>query len=85
VFYLPNGIKVGLVEYQKILIIILKALDGMRFTFWKIPNISNLEFGDLVATILINGRHEHRTGVDIAPFSLTTMSSMLFEKLTWIA
>ncbi len=64
----PDFVKVCLVKHQEKLVLILEALDGVRNTFWKVPDVAKVQLLDLVPAVLVHGRDEDGAGVDDAPF-----------------
>ena len=77
--HLPYFVKVTIVKGQKVLILIVKALNGMCLPSWKIPDISPSKLIHFVLAILIDGRYKHTPGIYDSPFSLC--SSVFYREI----
>jgi hypothetical protein len=67
---LPNLIKVTLVKSKQELILLFKALNSVRSTLGKIPDIAHTKLVNLELTILVYCRDQDFSGVNVAPFGL---------------
>lgn len=68
--FLPNLVKVRIIEDKEVLILILESLNGMRDTLGEVPDVAVVECLYLVPPQLVDGRDEDGTRVDEPPFRL---------------
>lgn len=67
---LPDGVEVPVVEDEQELVLVFEALHRVRGALGEVPDIADLELGNLELPVLVDGRNQDRAGVYIAPFSL---------------
>ena len=65
-----SRIEVAIVKGEQVLVLIVKALNDMRFAFRKVPNITFVESIDFIPPILVDGCYKDLALVDIAPLRL---------------
>lgn len=75
-----DGVKVAIVENEKVLVLILQALNRVSDTLGEVPDIADFESINFILAIFIDGRYNDRAGIDEAPFSLYE-SAMSFKYL----
>jgi hypothetical protein len=66
-----SSIEIPIIESEKILVLVIQTLNGMRLTFGKVPDIAEAKFGDLVAAFFIDGGDEDTAEEDLTPFCHT--------------
>jgi hypothetical protein len=70
----PDAVKVVVVEDEEELVSVLEALDCVRDALGEVPHVAHLEPVNLVLAILVDGRDQDGSGIDIAPFRLRSVS-----------
>lgn len=68
-------VEVAVVKDQKVFVIFSEAVDGVRNTFGKVPDVAIAESLSLHFAVLIDSRDDHLASVYDAPFGLTFVST----------
>lgn len=64
---LPDRVEVSVIESEKILVLVVDALNGMRLALREIPDVSDSKLLDLLLAVLVNGRDDHSTSIHESP------------------
>jgi hypothetical protein len=65
-----RGIKVAFVKGKQVLVLVIETLDGVSLSLGEVPDVTDVEGRDLVASLIINSANQDGAIVDNAPFSL---------------
>lgn len=67
---LPDGFEITIIEDQQEFIVVFQPLHGVGGALGEVPDISDLELGDLILAVLVDSRDKDGSGVNVSPFSL---------------
>ena len=70
-------VKIGDVECEEILVLVIESLNSVCLTFWKVPNISYIELRYFVFSMLVNSGDKNSTGVYKSPLGLGNIRNLI--------
>ena len=65
-----NRVKFAIIKGQQVLVLVIKALNGVRLALGEIPDVPYIEDVDFILAILIDCRDQDLASVNVTPLGL---------------